>query len=134
MANDLNKCITIGRLTKDPELKYTQNGSSVCSFSLAVNYSYTSNGEKKEQASFFNYVAWGKTGEAVAQYCKKGHRIAVEGRLQQRSWETQDGTRRSVVEIVVETFQFLQPRENGAHGEAPSGHGDIPPSGDDIPF
>lgn len=131
---DLNKCITIGRCTKDPELKYTQNGSAVCSFSLAVNHTYTSNGEKKEHVSFFNYVAWGKTGEAIAQYCKKGQRLAVEGSLQQRRWAAQDGTKRSIVEIVVERIQFLQPRENGAQGEAPSGIEDIPPSGDDIPF
>lgn len=119
MASDINRCITIGRMTKDAELKYTQNGSAVCSFSLAVNYSYTSNGEKKEQTSFLSYVAWGKTGEAIAQYCKKGHRLAVEGRLQQRSWETQSGERRSVVEIVVEQVQFLQPHAQGNQDDTP---------------
>lgn len=119
-ASDLNKTIQIGRCTADPQLKYTQNGSAVCSFSLAVNYSYTSNGEKKEQVSYFNYVAWGKTGEVIAQYCKKGHRIAVEGRLQQRSWEAQDGTKRHVIEIVVEHVQFLESRNaQGNHEDSP---------------
>jgi single-strand DNA-binding protein len=118
MASDINRTILIGRMTKDPELKYTPSGSAVCSFSLACNYSHTSNGEKKEQVSFFNCIAWAKLGEVITQYCKKGHRIAVEGRLQQRSWE-KDGTKRSVVEIVVEHVQFLQPRENGVQGETP---------------
>ncbi len=136
-ASDLNKTIQIGRCTADPLLKYTQNGSAVCSFSLAVNYSYTSNGEKKEQVSFFNFVAWGKTGEVIAQYCRKGHRLAVESRAQQRTWETPEGQKRSVVEFVVERFQFLQPREqNGAEGEAPTGHEQTPPDiyEDPIPF
>ena len=122
MASDINRTILIGRMTKDPELKYTPSGSAVCSFSLACNYSYTSNGEKKEQVSFFNCVAWSKTGEVIAQYCKKGHRLAVEGRLQQRSWEDQSGGKRSVIEIVVEHVQFLQPQQqqgNGAKGETP---------------
>ncbi len=116
MASDINKVVLIGRLTKDPELKYTQNGSAVSNFSIANNRSYTVAGEKKEMTSFFNCIAWGKSGEVIVQYCKKGQRIAIEGRLQQRSWEDQSGGKRSVVEIVVENFQFLT-----AKGQAPEG-------------
>ena len=142
MASDLNKIILIGRLVKDPELRYTQNGTSVSSFSIANNRSYVSNGEKKEFASFFNCVAWGKLGELIVQYCKKGHRIGVEGRLQQRSWEDQEGKKRSTVEIVVENCQFLTPKTS-ADGtvEAPPEYIDNSPvvdtnpfSDDDIPF
>lgn len=108
--SDINRVVLIGRLTADPSMRSTNNGSTVCGFSIANNLTYSTGGEKKEQASFFSCSAWGKTGEAIAQYCKKGHRIAVEGRLQQRSWETQSGEKRHVVEIVVEQVQFLQPQ------------------------
>ena len=107
MANDINSIFLIGRLTKDPELRYTQGGTSVASFSIANNRSYTSGTEKKEQVNFFNCVAWGKTGETMAQGCKKGKRIGVEGRLQQRSWDDKEGKKHVVAEIVVENFQFL---------------------------
>jgi single-strand DNA-binding protein len=143
MASDINKVVLIGRLTKDPELKYTQNGSAVSNFSIANNRSYTVGGEKKEMTSFFNCIAWGKSGEVIVQYCKKGQRIAIEGRLQQRSWEDQSGGKRSVVEIVVENFQFLS-----AKGQAPEvadrqepapdyespGGADASITDDDIPF
>ena len=107
MANDINRVFMIGRLTRDPELKYTQSGTSVASFSLANNRTYTVQNEKKEQVSFFNCIAWGKPGEVIAQYCKKGSKLGIEGRLQQRSWQDQNGQKRNTVEIVVENFQFL---------------------------
>lgn len=154
MASDLNRAFLIGRLTKDPDLRYTQNGSGVCSFSIANNRTYVSGGEKKEQVSYFNCIAWGKIGEVIAEYCKKGHRIGIEGRLQQRSWDDQEGHKRHTVEIVVDNFQFLSPRDNhhDSHGdsqmpsynrnEAPpaqqsapsSADVDNPFSDDDIPF
>lgn len=81
--------------------------------SIANNKSWTQNGEKKEQVSFFNIVAWAKLGETIAQYVKKGDRIAIEGRLQQRSWE-KDGQKHSVVEIIAENVQFLGVRQDGA--------------------
>lgn len=111
MSSDLNKAILVGRLIRDCELKYTQSGTSVASFSIANNKSYTQNGEKKEQVSFFNCVAWGKLGEIMTEHCKKGMRIGIEGRLQQRSWDDKDGNKRSTVEIVVETFQFLDSKK-----------------------
>lgn len=137
--SDLNKVILIGRLTKDPELRYTPNGASVASFGLASNYTYTKNGEKKEQVSFFNCTAWGKQAEAIVEYVKKGHRFQVTGRLQQRSWEDQNGNKRSAVEIVVEEFQFLHPRE-GAPKDQPvkdqPNFDDLPPAttDDGCPF
>jgi single-strand DNA-binding protein len=130
MASDLNKLIIIGRLTKDPELRYTQSGTAVCSFAVANNRSYVSGGEKKEQVSYFNCVAWAKAGEIIAEYCKKGQRIGIEGRLQQRSWDDQEGKRRHTVEIVVDNFQFLSaPRDSAS--DAPA---DVPaPSGSHEP-
>ena len=107
MATDINRVILVGRLTKDPELRYTPNKTSVASFSIANNRSYVVQGEKKEQVSFFNCVAWSKLGEVIAQHCKKGDRIGLEGRLQQRSWQGEDGKKRYEVEVVVENFQFL---------------------------
>jgi single-strand DNA-binding protein len=144
MASDLNKVILVGRLTRDPELKYTQGGTSVCSFSIANNRTYVTAGEKKEQVSFFNCVAWAKTGEVIAEYCKKGKRIGIEGRLQQRSWDDQEGKKRQTVEIVVDNFQFLDPPQSagGSAPEAPSSSAgpdsstniDNPFSDEDIPF
>ncbi len=144
MASDLNKVIIIGRFTKDPELRYTQGGTSICSFSVANNRTYVSAGEKKEQVSFFNCVAWAKTGEVIAEYCKKGQRIGIEGRLQQRSWDDQEGNKRQTVEIVVDNFQFLSgPRESGGNSQPdvpasssqePASNADNPFSDEDIPF
>jgi single-strand DNA-binding protein len=145
MASDLNKTILIGRLVKDPELRYTQSGTSVTSFSIANNRTYVSGGEKKEGTYFFNCTAWGKLGELIVQFCKKGNRIGIEGRLQQRSWEDQEGKKRSTVEIVVENCQFLTPKdsmgsasmENSIPSNMPEGTPDIENnlfSDDDIPF
>ncbi|MCL2025813.1 MAG: single-stranded DNA-binding protein [Leptospirales bacterium] len=146
MPSDLNRVLLIGRLVRDPELRYTANGTAVASFSIANNKSYTSNNERREQASFFNCVAWGKLGELIVQYCKKGHRIGVEGRLQQRSWDDQSGNKRSVVEVVTDNIQFLSPREsssgdpqidlNTSYQDVPltSEMDNNPFSDDDIPF
>jgi single-strand DNA-binding protein len=144
MPSDLNRVIVIGRLVRDPELRYTSGGSAVASFSIANNRSYTSNNEKKEQASFFNCVAWGKLGELIVQYCKKGNRIGVEGRLQQRSWDDQNGNKRSAVEIITDNIQFLSPRDsssgdtqidiNASYQDVPQTQDNNPFSDDDIPF
>ena len=144
MGSDINRVMLIGRMVRDPELKYTQGGSSVTNFSIANNRSYTVSGEKKEMVSFFNCVAWAKTGEVIAQYCKKGQRIAIEGRLQQRSWDDQSGNKRSTVEIVVENFQFLSGKDEGSrqsdhqdsqdYGPPPQGGGESSFGDDDIPF
>lgn len=147
MPSDLNRVLMIGRLVRDPELRHTPSGTAVASFSIASNRSYTANNEKKEQTSFFNCVAWGKLGELIVEYCKKGHRVGLEGRLQQRSWDDQSGNKRSTVEIVADNIQFLTPRESSSadsqgsmgasyHQETPQ----VPDmeyspfSDDDIPF
>lgn len=129
--SDINRWYGIGRLTADPQLTYTQGGASVTKFSIASSYTYT-NGAKKESTSFFNCVAWGKTGEIIAQYVKKGQRIAIEGRLQQRSWDDQSGNRRTAVEIVVENFNFIEKAEKGQSSAVEMVQDAF--GGDDTPF
>ncbi len=97
-----NTITLVGNLTHDPELRYTTGGRGVASFGLAVNRRYQVNGEWQEQTSFFNVVAWGQLGENAAATLTKGSRTIVFGRLEQRSWETQDGEKRSVVEVVAD--------------------------------
>lgn len=104
----LNKVFLIGRLTRDPELRYTQNGKAVATFGFAVNREYLSKGEKKEDTCYLNMVVWGKQAEICAEYLKKGNLIFVEGSLTYRSWETEDNEKRSVIEVRVEKFQFLE--------------------------
>lgn len=117
MANDLNRVQLIGRLTRDPELRQTGGGASLCRFGIANNRSYTTNGERREEVSFFNCVAWGRQAEIINQYCRKGKQVAVDGRLQQRSWEDKEGRKQSSVDVVVESLQMLgAPSEGGAGG------------------
>jgi single-strand DNA-binding protein len=97
-----NSVTLIGNLTRDPELRYTTGGRGVASFGLAVNRRYQQNGEWQEQTSFFNVVCWGELGENASATLTKGARAIVTGRLEQRSWETQDGEKRSVVEVVAD--------------------------------
>jgi len=92
----------VGNLTRDPELRFTQGGRGVASFGVAVSRRYQVNNEWQEQTSFFNVVAWGQTGENASASLTKGARVIVTGRLEQRSYETQDGEKRSVVEIVAD--------------------------------
>ena len=141
-----SKAIITGNLTRDPELRTTPNGASVCSFSVAVNRVYRdTSGEQKEDVSFIDCSAWGKLGEMINQYAKKGTGVLVSGRLDQRSWEDKaTGTKRSRVEIVVEDFNFTgaaATRDAGSNSysgnfgasgasEAPAPASDIP---DDIP-
>ncbi len=100
--SSLNKVFLLGNLTRDPELRQTANGTSVCNFSIAVNEGF---GDKKK-TSFFNIQSWQKTAEACAKYLAKGRPVLVEGRLQNRSYE-KDGQKRTVTEIVAENVQFL---------------------------
>ncbi|WP_411823054.1 single-stranded DNA-binding protein [Leptospira sp. 'Mane'] len=128
MANDLNKILLIGRLTRDPEFK-SINGSSVVNFSVANNRIYVSNGEKKEETHYFDCVAWGKLADILKQYAGKGKQVAIEGRLQQQSWETPEGKKASKIRIFVESAQLL-----GGQGGGSSSGGDrgseFPPSQD----
>ncbi|MEW6744169.1 MAG: single-stranded DNA-binding protein [Planctomycetota bacterium] len=107
MAN-LNKVFLIGRLTRDPELRYTPGGMGVAEFGLAVNRAYTAaNGEKKEETCFVDISVWGRRGEVVKEHLRKGSPVFIEGRLDFRSWEAQDGSKRSRLRVVAENFQFL---------------------------
>lgn len=105
---NLNRVFLMGNLTRDPELRYIPSGSAVVSFSIAVNRFYTrADGEKKEEVSFIRIVVWGKRAEVCNQYLHKGSPVFVEGRLQSRSWETQDGQKRNMVEVVAQRVEFL---------------------------
>lgn len=107
MAKGFNKVILMGNLTRDPETRQTPNGQSVTNFSLAVNRTWKGqDGSTQEAVSYIDCVAWGRTGEVIAQYMQKGRPILVSGRLDQRSWE-QDGNKRSKVEVIVEDFNFV---------------------------
>ncbi len=122
-----SKAIITGNITRDPEMRSTSSGSGVCSFSVAVNRTYRdASGNNKEEVSFLDCSAWGKTGETIAKYAKRGTGILVSGRLSQRSWEDKSGNKRSSVEIVVEDFNFLG---NGSRdGESASYGGSYSPA------
>ena len=114
MARSLNKVLLIGNLTRDPELRYTPQGTAVCSFGIATNRQWaTDSGEKKGDVEFHRLVAWNKLAEICAQILKKGRKVYVEGRLQTRNWTAQDGTPRSTTEVVVTDMILLdQKRED----------------------
>jgi len=113
MAN-LNKALMIGNLTRDPELRYTPSGLAVTTFTIASNRSYNAqSGEKKEEATFMRIVTWGKRAEVCGEYLNKGSSVFVEGRIQNRSWQAQDGTQRNTTEIVASNVQFLGSRKAG---------------------
>jgi len=112
----LNRAMVIGNATKDPEMRYTPNGQAVTSFSVATNRRWTNkdSGETQEQVEFHEVVVWGKMAENVSQFVKKGAPVYVEGRLQTRSWEGQDGAKRQKTEIVAENVIALGRKGEGA--------------------
>lgn len=125
---DLNKVMLIGRLTRDPEIRATGNGTNVASFSIATSFNWTDQqGQKKEQTEFHNIVAWRKLGEIVGQYLKKGSQVYIEGRLQTRSWEGQDGKKNYRTEVVADNMIMLG-RPGGSSGGSFSG-GSSPAAG-----
>ena len=117
----LNKVILLGNLTRDPELRYAPNGTPVTRFGLAVNTSRAGQGdERKEEVCFVDIVAFGRQAETASEYLSKGRPALVEGRLQWRSWEGQDGQKRSKHEVVAERIQFMsRGREDGAERTSP---------------
>lgn len=138
---NLNKCMIIGRLGRDPEMRYTANGTAVTELGVAVSRQYTSqqSGERVDETEWFNVVAFGRTAETMAQYLTKGREVYVEGRMQTRSWDGECGKKHYRTELVADSFQFLGPREGGqAGGYSPGlpvgadGEGDLEP--DDLPF
>lgn len=152
MAN-FNKVILAGNLTRDPELRYTPKGMAIAKVGLAINRKWKSEtGEMKEEATFVDVDAFGKTAETIGQYLKKGRPILIEGRLRYQTWEDkQSGQKKSKLGVVMETFQFLD--SGGGRGDsggsseappsrpaaaasapAPDGEADAPHEGDDVPF
>lgn len=122
----INRVVLVGRLTKDPELRYTPAGAAVATFTLAVNRTYT-NQQGDREADFINCVIWRKPAENVANFLKKGSLAGVEGRIQTRNYEGQDGKRVYVTEVQADSVQFLEPKSNQAggsqHGNAPQQQG-----------
>ncbi len=111
-SRSLNKVMLIGNLTRDPELRYTPQGTAVCTIGLATNRSWTTDaGEKREETEFHRLVAWNKLAELCAQLLTKGRKIYVEGRLQTRSWTAQDGAQRTTTEIVIDDMILLDSRK-----------------------
>jgi len=148
MAASLNKVFIMGNLTRDPELRYVPSGAAVANFTVAVNRVYKDKtGAKKEDASFIRVVIWGKIAEVCGEYLSKGRPVLVEGRLQSRSWEGQDGQKRSVLEVVADNVQFLGSRgkkeESSSYAGQEEGVGSVDldqdsgssmGEGDEIPF
>lgn len=115
-----NRVELIGNLTRDPELRFTPNGAAVCTFGLATNRTFVTEGEKREEVDFHRLVAWNKLAELCNQLLKKGSKVFISGRLQTRSWEGQDGTQRQTTEIVVEDMILLTPKSTSEAPEAVS--------------
>ena len=129
----LNRIVLIGRLTKDPELRYTPNGKAVAGFTLAVDRPFK-NQQGEREADFINIVVWGSQGENSANYLSKGKMAAVDGRLQIRSFDGQDGQRRWVTEVVADSVRFLSPKGSGSSSDPGVMGSEIDFSDDDIPF
>ena len=148
-----NKVILAGNLTRDPELRYTPKGTAVAKIGLAVNRTWTGeDGQKKEEVNFIDVEAWGRQGEVIAQYMKKGRPLLVEGRLKLDSWEDKNTKQKvSKLKVVLESFSFIDSKPGDAGGGAPAPapsrpaapsaapaaepiEGDGPPESDDVPF
>ena len=141
----MNKVILMGRLTRDPEVRYTQtNNTLVASFSLAVNRRFVRQGEER-QADFINIVAWGKTGEFCSKYFKKGQQVGIIGRIQTRTWDDEQGQKRYATEVIAEEAYFADSKREaeatgsfdstfGNIGDSPMGSEFETTSGDDLPF
>lgn len=139
MAASLNKAMLIGNLTRDPEMRKTTTGQSVTTFSMATNRTYTDkNGIKKDEADYHNIVAWGRLAEICQQYLNKGKKIYVDGRIQTRDWEGQDGVKKYRTEIVIENMIMLDrggsPATGGAKGSTAVSSGPAVAANDEAPI
>src|ERR687891_2380065 len=123
MAASINRVVLVGNLTRDPELRHTPSGTPVCSLRLAVNTRRKDeSGQWTDKPNYFDVTVWGQQGEACAQYLSKGRPVAVDGRLEWREWEAQDGSKRQAVEIIADSVQFLGGRqEAGENQYVPAG-------------
>ncbi len=146
MAGSVNKVILVGRLGRDPEMRFTQNGRAVTNFTIATNENWTDqSGEKQERTEWHRIVTWGKLAENCAKLLSKGRLVYIEGRLQTRSWDDREGNKRYTTEIVATNMQILSPMEGGDQSlgtfddsqkvpEEPSAPDQGPDEYDDIPF
>jgi single-strand DNA-binding protein len=115
---NINRVVLTGNLTKDPELRALPSGTALCELRIACNTSRKQDGEWVDKPNFFNVKVWGAQGENVARYLAKGRPVAIDGRLEWREWEAQDGTKRQAVDIIADTVQFLgNANGNGASGQ-----------------
>ena len=136
----MNKIILLGRLTKDPEVRYTPTNKVVAQFTLAVDRPYSK--DKQREADFIPVVIWGKQAEICGNYLSKGQRVLVEGRLQIRSYEAKDGQKKYVTEVITEHFEFIERREQGNESQQTPGEesqdfqgfGSTVPFNEEIPF
>jgi single-strand DNA-binding protein len=137
---ELNKVFLAGRLTQDPELRYTPSGVPVTTLRMAVNTTFFSrDSEKKEDVLYISVVVWRKRAESCVQYLRKGSPLVIEGRLQSRQWEAQDGQKRTTIEVQADRVQFLEWSDEGGGkaARAPASEDSQeppPPQDDDIPF
>jgi len=118
MAGNLNKVFLMGNLTRDVELKKTPNNMSVANIGLAVNRQYRTNDETREETTFVDCEAWGRTAEVMGQYLRKGRPVFIEGRLKLDQWQDRDGNNRSKLKVVIDNFQFIDSR--GGNSDAPA--------------
>src|SRR5580765_1720313 len=152
MAANINRVVLVGNLTKDPELRHTGGGTPVCSLRIAVNTRRKdgATGEWTDKPNYFDITVWGNQAESCNQYLSKGRPVAIDGRLEWREWEAQDGTKRQAVEVIAESVQFLGGRDEGGGSSGGGGGNQFVPVGagggpspdadfgggadDDIPF
>ena len=133
-ASNVNRVVVTGNLTRDPELRNLQSGTSVCKLRIAVNTRRKSaGGEWEDKPNYFDVTVWGAQGENCATYLQKGRPVAVDGRLEWREWEGQDGNKRQSVEIVADTVQFLGSRDGSGAQSGGGGNGGGFTGGSDIP-
>lgn len=128
----LNHIVLMGRLTRDPELRHTQSGTAVCSFSIAVDRDFKSDDGKRE-TDFIDVVAWRATGEFVSKYFTKGRMAVVDGRLQIRDWTDKEGTKRRTAEVIADNVYFGDSKTETKNGTAPTGGDDFQLPDDFVP-
>jgi single-strand DNA-binding protein len=124
----MNKVVLIGRLTRDPELRYAQSGKAFCTFTLAVDRRFSKQNNNQPTADFIPCVAWDKLAEIIGNNLAKGRKVGVEGRLQTRTYEAKDGSKRSAFDVMVDELEFLDPKGQQSQGQA------LPADDMDIPF
>lgn len=149
MASNINRVVLVGNLTRDPELRHTPSGTAVCKLRIAVNTRQkdATSGEWGDKPNYFDVTVWGNQGENCAQFLSKGRPVGIDGRLDWREWDAQDGTKRQAVEIIADNVQFLGSRDGGGAGGEGGGNQFVPAAAaaaenadfttqadDDIPF